>query len=349
MAKYAINGKILTRAINGQIRVATEMIRELDKLVDPGEMEIVAPHSQYTIDGLQNIKINRVGKGNPHIWEQTTYYNYLKRNKEISINFLNTHPLLRPDVTYIHDTLFSAFPNIYTSLYGRIQKIYTQMMIRNAISKAKAIITVSRFSKSELIKYYNVPAEKVNIIYNAWQHISRIDEDDSIFSKYSYIVKNNYLLMASGITPQKNFKWCVENAKYNLNQQYVVAGPREKSTQDETKNTNNIFYTGRVTDGELKALMHYCKAFIHPAIYEGFGMTPLEAIASGCKRLILSDIPVMHEIYENSAHYIDPYKYDVNIDDILSERTRETDIILNKYSWHSSAVELLNILREINI
>ena len=316
---YTINGKILSRSINGQIRVAIETIKELDKIVPQGYIEIVAPPSEFTIDGLKNITIKRIGKGNPHIWEQTYFANYLRRTKNIGINFLNTHPFFKPDIAYIHDVIFDAYPSLFTTMYGILQKYYTMFMVKSAVKRARRIVTVSEFSKSEIIKYHKVDEKKVYVIYNAWQHMLDIVEDKSIFEKQQKIKKSEYILAASGITPQKNFKWIIDNSKYNPQIQYVIVGSRENCTQDDTEDTNNVLYTGRVNDGELKALMHYCKAFIHPAIYEGFGLTPMEAMGSGCQQVIVAKASCLPEIYGDSVHYIDPQYSKVDIEMLLNE------------------------------
>lgn len=64
-------------------------------------------------------------------------------------------------------------------------------------------------------------------------------------------------------------------------------------------------YLGYVTDGEAKSLMENCKAFLFPTLYEGFGIPPLEAIACGAPRVMVSNTPCMREIYGSHADYID--------------------------------------------
>lgn len=341
---FAINGKILTRNVNGQIRVAIETIKELDKMIPKGYVEIVAPHSEFEIPGLQNIITRRIGKGNPHVWEQTYFAWYLKKNKCIGINFLNTHPIFKPDIAYIHDVIFDAYPSLFKSTYGKFQKQYTKMMVVSATKRARRIITVSQFSKDEIIKYHEVNKDKISVIYNAWQHMNRINEDTSIFDRTTKIKKNEYIMAASGITPQKNFKWILDNSRHNPDIKYVIVGSRENSTQDATENTNNVIYLGRVSDEQMKALMHYCKAFIHPAIYEGFGLTPMEAVASGCRNLILAKASCLPEIYGDCAHYIDPKDPDVDLDKMLIEPCEDVEAVLGKYGWKKAARQLLDII-----
>ena len=85
-------------------------------------------------------------------------------------------------------------------------------------------------------------------------------------------------------------------------------------------------YLGYVTDGEAKALMANCRAFLFPTLYEGFGIPPLEAIACGAPRVIVSDTPCMREIYGPHAAYLDPAE------------------LLGQYSWSASARRLAGLL-----
>jgi glycosyltransferase involved in cell wall biosynthesis len=138
----------------------------------------------------------------------------------------------------------------------------------------------------------------------------------------------------------------MEVAKRNPQLQFVVTGKAEGFTKlgvDKLK-TSNIHFTGYLTDGEIKALMQNCRAFIHPAIYEGFGIPPLEAMSCGAD-LIISTATCLPEIYENSAHYIDPYDYDVDLEKLLAEPISPASDILDKFSWEREAEKLYKILK----
>ena len=78
-----------------------------------------------------------------------------------------------------------------------------------------------------------------------------------------------------------------------------------------------------------------------PSFYEGFGIPALEAFSLG-KDVIVSDIPVMHEIFENEANYINPNQYDFDFNNIIHSNKKEK--ILEKFSWENSAKMLLNLL-----
>ncbi len=342
---YTINGKFLGRKMMGQIRVAKEIILELDKLVRPGMVEIVAPHSRFDMEGLKNISVVRVGGGNLHLWEQTYLWLYVCRKKRTLVNFTNSHPLFRADISYIHDTLFKAYPHIYYhTLSGAAAEWYNLLMIGLTVRLAGKIVTVSEFSKKEIIKYYHVPGEKITVIPNAWQHMLRIREDDRILSRYPLIEPGQYYLAVSGIAPHKNFRWILENARRYPGSRYVIVGKKEKSTDLELESGENLLYLDNVTDGEMKALMRHCRAFVHPAVYEGFALTPMEAMGAGCRQVIVSRAACLPEIYQDGVSYLDPGNSSCDLGKMGLQTEEDRKKVLEQYSWKHSAEKLYGLL-----
>ena len=208
------------------------------------------------------------------------------------------------------------------------------------------IITVSEFSKREIEKYYKVSKERIKIIYNAWQHISRIAASVDIFERYPQLRKNNYYFSLSSLAANKNFKWLLYAAKNNPSEQFAIAGGGKLKGVAEAsglKDFPNIHFLGYVSDADAKALMAGCKAFIFPTLYEGFGIPPLEAVASGARRIVVSDTPCMHEIYGDCAEYLNAKDY-VNAG-INSNGKIDSADILTKYSWKESAEKLWLIMK----
>ena len=89
--------------------------------------------------------------------------------------------------------------------------------------------------------------------------------------------------------------------------------------------------------------MTYCKAFIFPSYYEGFGIPPLEALSTGC-RIIVSDRASLPEIFGDSAVYISPDDPYVNIGQLLEQHAADGQKILDKYSWDNQARKLNEML-----
>ena len=273
----------------------------------------------------------------------------MKKYRLTSINLTTTCPFFSPDIVCIHDAAYFEISKILThNLYGKLSTIWHRLLARAAAKRAKKILTVSFYSEDKLSNILGVAKGQFAVIRNAWQHLNRVEPDDSIFESLPQVIeKKSYFMALSSLSPQKNFIWITEVAKRNPDKQFVVCGSVEAYTKDggEELKADNVHFTGFVSDGQMKSLMSQCKAFIHPAIYEGFGIPPLEALSCGAQ-LILSTATCLPEIYGNVAHYIDPYKYDYDLDALLQEPVEDASSILGKYNWAEEAKKLLLIVRE---
>ena len=90
--------------------------------------------------------------------------------------------------------------------------------------------------------------------------------------------------------------------------------------------------------------MQNCRAFLHPAVFEGFGIPPLEALSQGVP-IAVARASCLPELYGDTAHYFDPYDYDVDLDALLAEPVASPEKILQKYSWDKTAAFWLQELK----
>ena len=347
--KYAINGRFVVRKLTGQERFASELLRELDKICVKDEFVLVVPEYATTLPDYKNIKIVKYGRVKSHFWEQINLYRYCKKHHLVSVNLTSTCPLLDSGIVCCHDAATYEIRDLLTqNIYGKLSQVWHLWML-NAVRRTNyPIITVSNYSKARLSRYMKVPESRFHVISNAWQHYERVAEDDSIFGKLPKgYNRGEYFLALSSLSPQKNFIWIKEVAKRNPEKRFVIVGKSEgiaKLGISELQE-NNIHFTGYLADAEIKSLMKGCRAFIHPAVYEGFGIPPIEALSCGAE-LIVSTATCLPEVYGNSAHYIDPYNYDVNLDEILKQPVAPASEVLDRYSWANEAKKLLALLRE---
>ena len=197
----------------------------------------------------------------------------------------------------------------------------------------------------EIEKYLGIDKNKIDVVSNAWQHFEKVEIDEQSGEKFKDIIRQDFYFSLSTLSPNKNLKWIVNVAKCNPSKLFVVAGGKLSmfSNSEEMNEHKNIKYIGYITDSEAKFLMSKCKAYIFPTLYEGFGITPMEALSVGAK-IIISDTPCMKEVYEKSAYYVNPYKYNYNLEKILEENVEDAQKILDKYSWEKSAKKLVGIL-----
>lgn len=333
--KIIISGKAFAKKYRtGVQRYCIELLKSLDKNLEE-EIELVVPKYCNQEFHYKNIKIVKYGKLNLNLWEQIELPFYTRREKALIVNLCNTSPIVNPGIVCIHDLNCIKNPKYYPKIFSFWYKI----MINNAIKRAKKIITVSNFSKKEIESFYNI--KDVEVIYNSYEHIYAIKSDNSFFQKNPNIRKNNYFFTLGTIQKNKNIEWVLNVAKKYKNENFVITGYKNQENIDF--NLKNVFYTGYLKDGEIKALMENCKAYIMPSFYEGFGLPPLEAFALG-KNVIASDIPVMHEIFENEIEYINPYNY--NVKNLNIKQSSKANEILKQFSWDKSSIKLKEIMYE---
>lgn len=340
-----INGRFLTQDITGVQRYATEVVKQLDKMNSEYNFIILTPNTKLVQElRFENIKIKKIGRFNGHMWEQISLPIYILKNnrKAPLISMCNLAPILNPSYVVIHDISFKTNKEHLDRKFSMWYRFITRLNIK----RYKKIFTDSNFSKNEIIQNYNINKEKVIVTYCSAEHINNLKTDNSIIDKLGLTDKEfNFSLGSS--SPHKNHKYIIECAKNNQNILFVISGKsNNKVFNDNEKDKvelKNLIYTGYIKDEELKALYQKCKTFIFPSLYEGFGIPPLEALISGCKRIILSDIEVFHEVFENSATYIDT-KGKCMIDFSKVNDIENLEKLTKKYTWNNVAKKIIENL-----
>ncbi|RHG34039.1 glycosyltransferase family 1 protein [Fusobacterium varium] len=342
--KIIINGRFLTQNITGVQRFAHEIVNKLDKFMKKDEVVILVPKNLLFKNlKYENIEIKKIGFLRGYLWEQLELPYYVWKTQGRLLNLCNTAPIINTGIVIIHDISTKVNSKFYSKKFSIFYNILNKIITKTSIK----ILTVSEFSKKEIMKYYNINSSKIDIVYNAWQHMERIIEDRKILEKLRLKNKKFYLGVSS-INPNKNFKYIIELAKLYPEKIFVIVG---KLNQKVFGNMNlekidNIVWAGYITDEELKALYKNTLGFIYPSFYEGFGIPPMEALACGCKKVYVSDTSCLPEIFEDSVIYLNPYK----VEKILNEREaiKEESIkkVLNKYSWEKSIKTIINIIND---
>ena len=339
MKKIVINGKVFKRKnITGLQRYAIEILKEMDKLITNEDIELLVQKENYNLPEFQKIKIKKTINMQEILWEQIFLPIYAFIHKKRILNITNSAPILKPDIIVIHDIVTIKQKNNFKLL----KRIYYKILYYCNIKNAKKVITVSEFSKKEISNYYNIKMDKIDIIYNSWQHILNVQEE-----KIETINdKKPYFFSIGTLAKHKNLKWVIEVAKKNSKYNFLISGLKgSKKIEEQLENIPNVEYMGYLSDGQMKTILKNAEALIFPSFYEGFGIPPLEALAVNTKAIV-SNISVLREIFENSVYYINPYNTNVNLEKILVQEVENRDKVLKKFSWKQSAQKLLKILKE---
>ena len=347
MSRIYINGRFLTQPITGVERYAYMICKTLAEMGK--DFTIICPKSSImSCYDVNNLPIVHYGFGRSHLWEQCILPFYFIGKKDyIVFSFTGLGSILIPNkVMTIHDLSFLENPKWFSKGYYWWYKLMTPL----AVKTSKRIITVSEFSKNEIIRFYPFVSEKhISVIYSGpdkitFRHLTEFA-----------IPSERFALAVSSLDPRKNFSRLTEAFKGIRDcKLYIVGGNNRVFTQQKSssKQDNNIRYLGRVSDEGLLQLYNQALCFIFPSIYEGFGLPPIEAMCCGCPVLV-SDLEVHREVCADAAIYFNPY----NIEDIkntIEQFLKESDTLrstliakgfenVKRFSWEKTAKAVMQL------
>lgn len=347
MRTFVVNGKFMADRMQGIVRYGREILNCLDCILsDDIRVMLAIPSNAKEIPCYKNIEIITLGDKSGILWEQLDLGSYMRKHKDYTlINFCNVTPFfIQPGITVVHDIMYKTFPENYKSFRNRLSRAWHCIQYNYLFKHEKQIVTVSEFSKKEIVKSYPIAKDKIVVIPNGWQHVLKYNENLDWNKTYPYLRAGEFFFSLATLAKNKNGRWIIEIAKKNP--QYMFAMGGKIYEEDLHDLPENVKLLGFVSDEDACALMKNCKAFLFPSLYEGFGIPPLEALAQGTD-VISSNTSSMPEVLGKSVYYIDPYDYDVNIEDLLKENIESKENALNKYGWDKSAVELLTILKRM--
>jgi len=345
-----INGDFFCRKLTGIERYAYEITLRLDKISNPCEIAIIIPNNTANFPGFSNLKLIRHNRNlKSHLWWQmiTLQWFLVTHREYIVLEFGNTALPFAPGIVFLHDIYCEFYPLDFTSKRDMLIRRYNRWQYRLIAKKAKRIITVSNFTRNQVAETYSVNPDSITVIYSSWNHFRNIMADYSVFNDFPVLSVPFYFSLGS-LSKRKNIKWIIEYAKKNPDALFAISGvslPTVKADELDNSTPQNIILLGYLDDSKVKALMERCKAFILPSYYEGFGLTPLEALSCGSK-IIVAKAASLPEIYGNTAYYIDPYNTNINLDKLLEETVEKPDTILQKYSYDTAAEQVYKIIKE---
>jgi glycosyltransferase involved in cell wall biosynthesis len=352
-----INGRFLEQRVTGVQRFAFEVLSALDELLDadpalaPGPIVVLAPHGARSL-ALRRICLRHVGPLHGHGWEQCTLP-AVTRGAPL-VGFGPTGPLAQRDqVVTIHDAAVRAVPGSYGKRFRALYGVLLPALVR----RSEVVMTVSEFSKGELIRHFAARPGQLRVTGEGWEHVLRVEPDARILAKHS-LEPHKYLLTVSSITPSKNFA-VIARALTKLPKdsgvQVAVAGAVDPRmfTEARVPRLKAMRWLGYVTDEELRALYTNAAAFVFPSLYEGFGLPPLEAMALDCP-VVASNAAALPEVCGDAALYFSPSD-EAALAELMArvmsdEAVRESLISrgrrrLLSYGWKKAASTYLALMR----
>jgi len=346
-----INGDFLSRRLTGIERYAYEITKRLDNISKKNEIAIVIPSFIDKIPDYRNLEVIRLKKKSKSNirWQMITLQGFLLTHRKYTIlEFGNCCIPLAPGIVFLHDIYCEFFPEDFVSKRDKFTRLYSRLQYRFIAYLAKKIVTVSEYSKKEISETFIINPSRIDVIYSSWFHFKNITVDDSIFNDFPLLAQKSFYFLLGSLSKRKNIKWILEYAAKHPESIFAISGTSLSTVKVNELDggiPKNIILLGYLDDSKVKALMTKCKAFILPSYYEGFGLTPLEALSCGAQ-IIIAKAASLPEIYGNTAHYIDPFNTDVDLDTLLCEPVEKPDAILAKYSYDISAEKVYKIIKD---
>ncbi|HML63412.1 MAG TPA: glycosyltransferase family 1 protein [Dysgonomonas sp.] len=347
---FVVNGRYLTQKATGVHRYAFEICNKLHEM---GVDFHVAVPKEIHPDYKFNFKVVKCGSLNTHLWEQISLPRYLKRiGSPLLISFTGCGPLnYSNQIMTIHDVSHERYPEWFSKNYYRF---YHYMMPRIG-KKAHAVLTVSEFSKKEIVDTLGINAEKIHVVHsNVPFHNKPSKEEILNFTRNPEAER--YILAVSSMDPRKNFIRLVEafdKIKDKSVKLYIIGMSfKAFNTPDLQKLIGeNVHLPGYIPDEKLQTMYQNALLSVYPSLYEGFGLPPLESMTYGCP-VINSDIPALREVSQDAALYVNPYNVEditqkieqLLVDEPLRKELQEKGLLqIKKYSWDKSAKQVYEL------
>ncbi len=265
-------------------------------------------------------------------------------------------PLARPcpTVVTIHDVIYVARKQ---DLPSRLGRLYYRAMMAASMRRADRVITVSEFSRNQIVLYLNADPDKIDVIHpgvdSRFQPVTNAAEIEGVLSRYG--IDADYILYAGIYKPRKNHAGLLRAFREFLSGcergKLVIAGPLEegeaqlRQMANELGMAGKVIFTGFVPDYDLPALYSAARVYACPSLYEGFGFTVAEAMACAVP-VVCSAKTSLPEVAGDAALYADsqrPVEFAEALQRAFSDSDLRRQLIerglknRHRFSWQSAA------------
>ncbi len=285
-----------------------------------------------------------------------------------------------PTVISVMDLSYIYFPQLFNKKDLKQLTDWTEYSVR----QAKRIITISNFSKNDIIKEYGLASDKIEVTYPGIKNdLGFMSYDLSSMNdlKKKYKISDNFVLFVGTLQPRKNIVRLVEAFSKIKDQTYlpVRQGSKKDSSaapQDDIQLVivgkkgwqyeeildaprkfgieKYVKFLDSVDDSDLSVLYKNAVCFVLPSLYEGFGLPVLEAMREGCP-VIASNVSSLPEAGGDACLYVDPEDADdiaLKIKQLISDKKLRKLLVekgkkqVSRFDWEKTAKQTLRVLEE---
>jgi glycosyltransferase involved in cell wall biosynthesis len=345
------------------------LLRQLARLDRSNDYVLLCrPEDCQTLDSLgENFRPVAETAGNYSVTEQLRVPLALRRER-VSL-FHAPHYVLPPlvscrSVVTIHDCIHLMFPQY---LPNRAALAYARTSIGLAARRATRVMTVSESSKRDILRFVDVEADKIAVIPNAYDERFGVEprEEDVVRVRERFQLHDEFVLYAGNVKPHKNLERLIQAfdlvRRSGLDHLKLVVIGDEVSRYAALRRAVHkhqlhpyVRFLGYLPEETLAVMYRLAGVFVFPSLYEGFGLPPLEAMASGTP-VVTSNVSSLPEVAGDAALLVDPYEPHAIADGIrkvLTDEQTRRDLRrkglerAREFSWDSSVRRIRDIYCE---
>lgn len=278
------------------------------------------------------------------------------------INFFSLSQESKKIIT-IHDLSFMRYKQFFS-----VRKNFWHYMlnVKKIMNEFDVIVAISENTKRDIVELFDVPGEKIKVIYSGISSEYKVfacDNPELKVARKKYDLPDNFIFYLGTMEPRKNVlgiikafeRYLIKSGNKEMN--LVLAGSDGWRNGEifkyleNSKFRSNIKYIGYINSQDKKYIYNLTKLFIFPSFYEGFGFPPLEAMSCGVP-IITSNISSLPETVGDSAILVDPLNiqeiyeaiYLILANNVLREKLNErANTNSSKFSWKNVALEYLKL------
>jgi glycosyltransferase involved in cell wall biosynthesis len=359
--KITLNGRFLAAPRTGVQRVAANLVLGLDRLLAErgehddqvgGDWVLRAPQGAPRLLPLAAVRFEGASLLRGQAWEQLELP--LAAGGAGLVNLCNAGPLMAPSaLSLIHDAQVYLSPQSYSAAFAS----WYRVALPRLAARSRRVVTVSDFSRRMLARFGIAPFERIAVVPNGVDHMLDIAPEPAVLDRLG-LAPGSYAFAFGSLQPHKNLALLLrafaEPALADL--RLVVSGPGAAAVARAfgAAPPRNALFAGRLTDGEVRALLEAAACLACPSTTEGFGLPPLEAMILGCPAVV-APAGALPEVCGAAASYApadDVGAWAATIGALAGDasgrgaRGRRAQDHAMRYSWRRSARRLHELLAE---
>ncbi|MBI5248146.1 MAG: glycosyltransferase family 4 protein [Desulfomonile tiedjei] len=271
-------------------------------------------------------------------------------------------------VVIVHDLAHLVLPQFFS---GMAKRLYAHLFFRVVLRNAAMIVSPSEFTRKEILTHVRVAPKRVITILNGPGRSFGPPVDMSVDRLARYDVVLPYILAVGNVKPHKNLEillkafFLVKKAA-DPSLKLVITGQTFESDRAKVRflgssceqlRAEDVVLTGRVSDEDMGTLYHNASLHVVPSLYEGFGLTPLEAVRFGTLPLV-ADAAALSEVVDDPDLRFDP-KDPKDLANKIIKFLREPELLhkklseqrrrMERFSWDTAAKAYLRLLENVGV